>query len=262
MKKRIIKYFFPPFLIEVGLFLKKLVLNARRLTLIKKNRGTHNIHIGETVHILANGPSLDFECITKFEHQKIIVMNNFYKGGIDINLDIVACCYGEHSSSPGCSVENINDILKNTRAKSFWLDLSLSDYTFVDVDIPINYVFPAYEPTLFGKRDIMLDKPTLSYQTTAQLAIMVAIHMGFRQIYLHGFDHDFLASKSHLKHFYSEDRDETDYLHSWGYYEAICVMERMWRIYIRIKRLTTRRGITISNCSSRSYLDVFDFVSF
>ena len=138
----------------------------------------------------------------------------------------------------------------------------MSDYKLVDAEGSVNYVFPAYEPGLFGSRDIKLERPTLSYQTTAQLAIMVAIHMGFEQIYLHGFDHDWLASKSHLKHFYSEDRDETDYLHSWGYYEAICMMERMWRIYIRIRKLSRRRGVKIFNCSNQSYLDVFELRSY
>ena len=117
---------------------------------------------------------------------------------------------------------------------------------------------PVYEPGILGTKNIKLDCPTLSYQTTAQLSIMVAMHMGFKQICLHGFDHDWLAATDYQRHFYSSDKDDTDCVEAMSYHEIISFMERMWRIYIKLDQLSKRQNIKILNCSRGSYLDVFE----
>ena len=258
MNKKQLKYLLPPVAVDVGLYIKKKIQNFENRKIINKNKQFSNKYIGETVHILANGPSLTPEILASLSGEKVIVMNNFFMGKVDIDLDIVACCYGEHRSSPACNVENIEDILVKTGAKSFWLDLSLAVYDFSHVEKPINYVLPAYEPGILGQRKIKLDCPTLSYQTTAQLAIMVAMHMGFDEILLHGFDHDWLAAKDYTRHFYSSDQDDTDCIDTFSYHEIICSMERMWRIYIKLDQVSKRQEIKVLNCSRGSFLDVFE----
>jgi hypothetical protein len=87
---------------------------------------------------------------------------------------------------------------------------------------------------------------------------MVAMHMGFNKILLHGFDHDWLATKDYSRHFYSNEQDDTDFLGTFSYHEIICVMERMWRIYIKLDQVSKRQEIKILNCSRGSFLDVFE----
>tara|TARA_Y200000002_G_C22666405_1_gene658165 strand:+ start:410 stop:1198 length:789 start_codon:yes stop_codon:yes gene_type:complete len=262
MNKKQLKYFLPPLFIDLGLYLKKKIQNFENRKLINMNKQYSNKYIGETVHVLANGPSLTTEVLESLSGEKVIVMNNFFMGDLDADLDIIACCYGEHSNSPACDASNIEDILVKTAAKSFWLDISLSIYDFSILEKSINFVLPVYEPGILGMRKIELEKPTLSYQTTAQLAIMVAMHMGFKNILLHGFDHNFLAVTDYLRHFYSSDKDETDNLEEWSYYETITLMERMWRIYIKLEKISRKQGINILNCSKGSFLDVFERQTF
>lgn len=262
MNKKQLKYFLPPLFIDLGLYLKKKIQHFENRNLINKNKQYSNKYIGETVHILANGPSLTTEVLESLSGEKVIVMNNFFMGDSDVDLDIVACCYGEHRNSPGCHAANIEDILAKTAAMSFWLDISLAIYGFSNLEKSINFVLPVYEPGILGMSKIELEKPTLSYQTTAQLAIMVAMHMGFKNILLHGFDHNFLAVTDHLRHFYSSNKDDTDNLQDWSYYETISVMERMWRIYIKLEKISKKQEINILNCSKGSFLDVFEQQNF
>ena len=258
MNKNQLKYVLSPVAIDCGLYIKKRVKNFQKRKLINKNKQFDNKYIGDTVHILGNGPSLTPAILASLSGEKVIVMNNFFMGNVDIDLDIIACCYGEHRSSPACDLGNIEDILVKTGAKSFWLDISLAVYDFSHIETPINYVLPVYEPGILGTKNIKLDCPTLSYQTTAQLGIMVAMHMGFKEIFLHGFDHDWLATPDYQRHYYSRDKDDTDCLGEMSYYEIIIFMARTWRIYIKLDQLSKRQNIKILNCSRGSYLDVFE----
>ena len=72
---------------------------------------------------------------------------------------------------------------------------------------------PAKEFNIFfylpchGRRksqDVDLTEPALHYQSTSQMAIAAAIYMGFSEIYLVGFDHNWLCTKEISPHFYEE----------------------------------------------------------
>ena len=71
------------------LYLKKKIQNFENRNLINKNKQYYNKYIGETVHILANGPSLTTEVLESLSGEKVIVMNNFFMGDLDVNLEIV-----------------------------------------------------------------------------------------------------------------------------------------------------------------------------
>jgi hypothetical protein len=258
MFKKKLFYLMPPIIIDIARVLRQLRLHRDKYELIKNNRILKDKYLDGRVYILANGPSLTEQTIDSLSGEKVIVMNDFYKGECGDKLDIVACCFAEPISSSSFCLDNVKEMIRSTNSKSLWLDISLSTHDLTDVSKSLCYTIPGWEPKLFWKSTIALDQVTLVYQTTAQLAIQVAIYMGFKDIQLYGFDHDWLASPDYSKHFYSDEKDETDHLHLHSYHSIINLMDRMWDIYETIDRLSTRNGIKITNRNPKSYLDVFD----
>ena len=255
-----LKYFISPLLLDIYRLLKSKYLNFGNKKLLKKNKDFYDIYSGQSVHILANGPSLTDRIQSQLAGEKVIVMNDFFRSNFIDSFDIVALCYAEPATSSAYSKDNIIDIIQKTKAKSFWFDISLcnKNLTQFTPNKTINFILPGYEPNLFFGSEIDLSKMTLSYNTTASMAIMVAIYMGFKDISLHGFNHDWLANPDFSKHFYSDKKDITDKWNQFSYHQQIIIVDRIWRIYIKLDKLCCANEIKVLNCTENSFLDVFE----
>ena len=191
-------------------------------------------------------------------NEKVIVMNSFHRAEWKHDMNIVAHCFAEHFSSKSWSASGILDCIDGTNSHSYWLDISsFNKIEGIKYGKNIQYVLPVYEPQLYHKYGFNLSYPTMAYQTTAQLAIQVAMHMGFKDIYLIGFDHDWLSSRDYSRHFYSLEKDSTDGLENLSYLKIIEFMKRMWTIYYAMERIAKKLDVKIINLSSRTFLDVF-----
>jgi hypothetical protein len=125
----------------------------------------------------------------------------------------------------------------------------------------IHYAIPAIPPGLtFKKNRLNFGFVVPAYQTTAQMALMLAIYMGYSKIYLLGFDHDWLSNRNVSTHFYKEsDEVKKSDLSIFSYYDLMTFVKRKWEIYLKIKEIAENREVKIINLSSPSYLDVFEF---
>ncbi|HEX6915553.1 MAG TPA: hypothetical protein VF145_09950, partial [Chitinophagaceae bacterium] len=224
------------------------------------NRAVKNTKRGAVVYVLANGPSLNNYPKEKLFGKDVIVMNAFHLCTWKDKVNIVAHCFGEPSWSPAW--EDPFSSFMRTNAGSYWMHLSSKGR--IDPSRYAGkrffYVCPAV-PTRFwgsGKPDLAL--PVLGYMTTAQLAIMVAIYMGYSKIYLLGFDHDWLAQRKISPHFYEEnDSVKPADLSAFSYYSLIKMVKEKWEIYYKLQNVAKRAGINIINLSRPTYLDVFAY---
>ena len=107
----------------------------------------------------------------------------------------------------------------------------------------------------------------LSVQSTSQLAIELAIYMGCNPIYLLGMDHDFLAHKGLIKHFYTgltieNHPDAHDDISDVSYRSEIESCLRLWKKYELIKQYAIKNKINIYNATYGGYLDVFPRINY
>lgn len=229
--------------------------------LIASNRQFQNIHHGKLVYVIANGPSLNNIDWRILKNSHIIVMNNFHRAPWSDEVRPVAHCIGESPDSPAWV--DPSPIINGTNSESYWLNIACHKHLF---DVPptkkLQFVFPGYPHYLAGKNPIRLDKITFGFQTTAILAIQVALYMGFKNIRLLGFDHDWLASPDYSKHFYSEQPDEEDKLGEYSYFQILGFVTNMWNGYYALARAAKAHHASIINLSRHSYLDVFDQQTF
>lgn len=257
------KYYIPPILINVLQFFILILRNPHYRKIIKNNRKWKDKFNGEKVIVIANGVSLNSVDKNIIKGNKVIVMNNFERCEWKDQVEIVAHCLGEPFQSPSWMKEDLENSIQGTDSVSYWLHFSsvgrLNNTIKPDY---IHYVFAAKEPAIHLGKEINLHGISLGYQTTAQLAIQVGIYMGFKEISLVGFDHDWLASPDYSKHFYSEKRDKTDFLNRLSYLDTINMMQRMWIIYYKLKEIAHNQKTKICNYSKPTFLDVFEHGDF
>jgi hypothetical protein len=253
-----VKYLCPPVALDAVRWCRAMLRYPSLKPVLDRNRAWSGRHAGERVYVIGNGPSAGAFDRRHLQGHKTIVMNAFHHAPWKDEVDIVAHCLGEPRSSTAWDVEDLRRCVTGTRAQSYWLhESSRGALTGLPADKALHYVMPCIEAPFASDRHVALHRPVLGYQTTAQLAIEVAIYMGFTEIVLVGFDHDWLANPDYSRHFYSTDRDSADMLHQFTYLQIVRIIDRMWSLYYKLQAVAAHRGVKITNAAPGSYLDVF-----
>ncbi len=258
-----IRYLVPLFFIDILSLIRSLITNIPSISKISKNSKLRNTKKNKSVFVIANGPYLNNFDVTSLFGKEVIVMNNFNLCEWKEKVKIVAHCIGEPQSSSHWGEDQIK-IMTETDSESYWFHIS--NYKDVTQNIFSKNKNCFYVASLISSRlwnpklKINLSRPSLGYQTTAQMAIMVALHLGYKKINLIGFDHDWLTNRKISPHFYKERKGviKSD-LSKFSYYELINISKTMWEIYIKIKLTSKNMDSEITNLSNPSFLDVFDY---
>jgi hypothetical protein len=228
--------------------------------LMRRNDRLKDARAGGVVYILGNGPSLNNFALEKIYGVDVITMNYFHLHPQLDNFRIVAHCIGEPFDS-GSWIDP-GDMVEKTGADAYWFNYTARTYCEKQYrDKDVHYYLPGVAAGFDVLRDADLSRPTLQYQSTAQMAIMVAMHMGYKDIYLIGFDHDWLATRGYSPHFYSEEDDDPAVVKAdfsaISYLSMINITKNLFEVYEAIRKISLRQGVNIVNLSTPSYLDVF-----
>jgi hypothetical protein len=255
-----LEYILPPFVADYLRFLKHSVKYFGLQQILRCNKQFENTHVGKDVYVLANGPSLNNYQLDLLFGKEVIVMNAFHLAPWKDKVKIVAHCFGEPVFSSAW--EDPWPMFNETDADSYWLHHSVlkkkGNIQFKGK--PTMYMLPVVPSGVWpGNRKLNLAMPSLGYITTAQMAIMVAMYMGYKKIFLLGFDHDWLSQRNISPHFYEEtDSVGKADLSRTSYYDLINLVRLKWDIYYKLKAIADASGCHIVNLSKPSYLDVFD----
>lgn len=253
-----VKNITPPLVLDYARLMHRYVQFMERKSIIRSNLRWRDAYSGQSVYVVGNGPSLlDFD-LTELKRLPLIVMNNFHRASWCSEVCPVAHCIGEPPNSPAWTEPS--SIINGTQSLSYWFHcdvskvLSRSDYAGKS----LHFVLDGYEPRIWGERRVELHRVSLGYQTTAIMAIEVALYMGFKDIRLVGFDHDWLSNPNYSSHFYSLQPDPEDKLGTLSYLQILRFVTRMWEGYYALREAARSHDATIINYTTGSYLDVFD----
>lgn len=229
---------------------------------VQRNKAFMNSAEGKTVFIIGNGPSLKETNWATIKGHDLIIMNNYYKTGYEMDHNIVAHCYGEPSNSPSWETGEVETVINGQIAKSHWLHSSSARlFSNHEKKNTIYYVHSGFEPALSLGRSIRLDRLALSYDTTAQMAIQLALFMGYKRVGLLGLDHDWPFSGSYFKHYYSSEQDKNDHLGKKSMIELLTRYKHMWELYLALAASAKKHKALIYNLNYHSKLDVFDKIT-
>lgn len=243
--------------------LAPLWLKVKLLELFLKGTLSRNVlRGGESVAILGNGPSLSevdlIECVGA---RDVIVMNRFYEYGLHRELKIVCYCFGE----PGFYDMNdyLLDRIFDVDAGSYWFHYSQIPNKCLNRE-NVHFYLTGGNEQLERHGNIELTRAAPDYASTAQMALFIALSMGYREIELYGHDHDMLTvlpSTRYSTHFYKEDNysDRSDLFFGGGDYHALIKnCDKLWAMYKKIKHYAAKKEIIIRNKTKDSYLDMFE----
>jgi len=105
-------------------------------------------------------------------------------------------------------------------------------------------------------------RPVSGVQCVSAAAILVACFLGFREIYLLGCDHDWLAHPTVDTHFYDSNPHYPDIMSTFTYESMMESQLKLWREYRGLREFALARGSRIYNATRGGFLDVFPRVTY
>ena len=261
----------PPkiYLCLLELYLCHSIKNCREdFTVISKNSFLKDKYKGKRCFVIGNGPSLNKVDLSRLDGEITIVMNYFNKNPIlEKWQPTVYCAADPPSSYTPVEINLMKDVPKKIFPKDgYFFPISVRKL------FEENKLFPGEKSYYLdmGKsidlwdntnNDLDFTKTIPSVQSTAQLAILLAIYLGCDEIFLLGLDHNWLAYRDCLSapHFYPETatKNNPPGIKSLKYLDFIKSALVLFKGYENIHNYARRRGIKIVNLTEGSYLDEF-----
>ena len=243
-------------------------------TVLKKNEDFTDSHLGERCFIVLNGPSLLDLDVSKLVDETVFCVNHFWNSDLYsvVRPNYYLACdtqfFANHDSNNPES--HLNNILKYTQnsAKCIFSSHYLESLGRSSV-LPDNvYVTYSKHKATMGTVKTKLSSISSGFSTVALFAMNAALDMGFKEIYLLGYElppwkgglmphaHKNTAAELQVEKNLTEDEDMYSQiaLH-WQYYQA-----QLENYYIASE--AKKRNVRIYNCNAKSFVKAFDFVRY
>jgi hypothetical protein len=232
---------------------------------IARNKVLKNRHAGERCFILLNGPSLDRYDLAKLEKEKIICTNYFYETSLGnvVKPDYYCIADSEYFTNPD-SESQIDSLLRVCSYSTFLFNIKYLATKRFNENSNIHVVYSKHMPSMINVRD-NLDGFSSGYASVSLFAISAAIFMGFKRIYLLGYDFE----PGFFSHFYEESGlEKVDYDKQRAENGKDKVCGRYWHYsqahyqnyYIFDHGI--RKRSHIFNCNAESCVRAFPFTSY
>ncbi len=239
--------------------------------LLDRNQQLHNRHRGERCFILATGPSIKTQDLTPLRNETCIAVSNFF-----VHPDYLTIRPRYHCVAPyhlPITEEGWQTWMAELAAATadatmlFWLaDSGRNDRDGRFRGRHVHYLKcgGAWDDLLAHGVDLTRTVPGPA--SVPVMALMVAICMGFKNVYLLGCDHDWILHFNESRHFYEESEsalNRADYDEWSGTdLESQCRdYVVLWQQYKHLMRLALDRDAHIYNATRGGLLDVFPRVS-
>ena len=245
--------------------------------ILVRNKKLKNTKTGKRCFIIGNGPSIEKQNLLKLTNEETFVVNTFYYNP-QYN-DIGPKNYVAIDSSAPFFRDELIQREKSLTAlpTNFFFN---SDYYNLFKQLNIysgNRVHYFHLGGFFKENmafNIDIDKTIPQAKNVILVCIMTAVYMGFKEIYLLGCEHDFLAHTNQFEEehafgtYFIEPKNEEERKHYnmsvKSYEEQIDQVKILFKNYrlLKIKLAKTHPEIKIYNATPNSFLDVFPFIKF
>lgn len=248
-------------------------------SILQQNSIFKNIHYGERCFILGTGPSIKKQNLIQLKNEICFSLNLFYHYEY---YKLISPKYHVYSG-----IVNHRQFIND--------ELGLKFYKEIEENISSDYFFTHYEDFEFIKKHNLFTNSKLGYidfqkrldlifcqgvdltQSTfyvsnvAIQALLIAIYMGFSEIYLLGADHDWIlecAEKTSGRYCYHKEKSviNVDSKYNWheevGFSGALELTALIWNQYKKIKRFCDGKNIRIYNATTGGLLDVFPRIEY
>jgi len=241
--------------------------NVHESTILSRNAKFRNMYAGRRCFVIGNGPSLNKQDLSPLANEVTIVMNQFNKHPVIEKWKPTFYCMAE----PGENIkpeEILPLFLKGIEAQAYFYRMEYKElfdkHRFVDPE-KVYYLKTGGVPLRdwpASRHSIDLTRTIPGCQSTAHMALMLAVYLGCSPIYLLGLDHDVLAQPTVATHFYASSAEDDYSFSVLSYKQIMEVMLIVWTIHEWIKDVASKQGVVIYNATAGGFLDVFPRVEF
>ena len=280
--KNRIKQFLPPLFLNYINDFRNFYDFLKHSNLIKTNINLKNKHEGKRCFILGSGPSINDEDLKPLKNEIVFALNNFYvhekfsevmSGEVE-KYYMTAPIHPPQTESewkdwffdmeqhmPKNStlifgISNQNNNIKNiidhhnlfVNYKKYWY------YAGININDYYNY----------KTADLDITRMTWIADTVSIYSLIVAIYMGFNEIYLMGMDHNYICNNKSNYRFYKDgihqNNEEKRIIKDTSLTKHLSF--GMYKIFNQYELLSNNSYTKIYNTSRNSLLDIFEYVTF
>lgn len=238
---------------------------------LNKNLQYKDRHKGKRAFVVANGPSIKEQDLSFLKNEITYTMSGIWKHPlIDKGWQPSYYCLADpifFEEKEG--FDSIKVFFENVRRKleagiffvPFLAKKSIEKHKLLE-GLNVNYILFNSSLSNANNDGVELPKGIPGVQSTAQMAIELAIYMGCSPIYLLGFDHDWLAKRGMDRHFYhgktlkNHPKADGD-LNKVPYKVDLEACLMLWQGYETLLKIAKAKNIQIINATAGGFLDVF-----
>lgn len=277
--KKLIKSLIPPLILNKIMYLKSYKYFLKYKDLVAKNSELKDIHKGKRCFLLGSGPSIKQEDLKPLKNEIVFALNNFY-----VHEDFVETMSGDvlkyymtapiHLPQTEDEWKAWFEDMETHMPKDTNMIFGLNAY-----DGNIKYIFEKYEIFkehnihwyfsgvntseyyIFNSKDIDMTNMIWSANTVSLYALIVAIYMGFDEIYLLGMDHNYMCKAENDWRFYKDGIHQKDEIKRSmkGVSHTQHTFTATGKIFEQYQILKDNNTCQIFNCSNSSLLDIFEY---
>lgn len=240
--------------------------------LLKKNLALKDIHNDDRCFILATGPSIKHQDLKQLQGETCIAVSNFFVHPDYALIDPKYYCIAPYHLpiTENAWQKWMNEIEISTGNAKIFFSTSdrvrnLQNGKFKNKTL--------YFLKFGGSREyasrcgLDLTRQVFGPQSVTVMALMVAIYMGFKEIYLLGCDHDSILHINESRHFYPETANAlvrsgyTEWFQQ-DLEEQFLDYISLWKEYKLIQKIADVNGVFIGNATEGGLLDVFPRIEY
>jgi len=235
--------------------------------ILKINAKFKDIHKGERCFIVCSGPSINKQNLLPLKNEKtFFVSSGFLHPNYNEIKPLYFCLPPSNDLLNQDRYNRFRKMEETSNKTNFFFSISDKKYLY-DNDLflkdKVNYIY--FDMQMDNKRKEIYDltKQIPSVQSVPIMCLMIAMYMGFKEIFLLGTEHD--SFKGEYRHFYentemTEDCVVNNKISSLYLELKSCVS--LWEQYMHLKRIAENNNIKIFNATEGGALDVFPRVKF
>lgn len=251
--------------------------SSKAYSIWKKNNSYKDIHKGKRCFILGNGPSLKDIDLSLLQDEFVFTVNNFSKvsGFEKVKPDYHLWIDGAFFAIRTDMYYDMKDVMVNYQKMS-----KLNPVCFVPVDgyefikkhkldkiLDIHYIYSigSIEDININEEKCDISSFIPGMRNVVQYAIIIALYMGFDEIYLLGCDSTSIVTtincalkqKNDEMHAYDNDNTEKEIsglLQNWDMSDVFYDQYLLFLGYKKINEYCKKRNIKLVNCSSTTLI--------
>jgi hypothetical protein len=279
--KKLIKSLVPPLLWDKLLYIRSYKHFLKYKDLVTKNIALKDKHKGKRCFILGSGPSIKKEDLKPLKNEIVFALNNFYvhedfaeimSGDVDKYYMTAPIHPPQTEEEWKRWFEDMESHMPQNTNMLFGLNAYDGNirYIFEKYGIfkehKINWYFAGvnYDHDNFKYDAMDITKPIYSGEAVSVYALVIAIYMGFDEIYLLGMDHDYFLydDESQMRMYSSAKHQNNEFERTFGDTFYIREYLRQYGIFSKYKAFADNSKSRIFNASNGGILKVFPKVKF